>query len=297
MQQFYPPSLGGSKISSLLPNVARPQNLRSPFFDSAEKRFFETRRRRRRSISAGMNDEIEHRVQEMAAKRPHADESGEYNDLDDAIAKLSILDRALKIVADIDQAQNPKHKTDFAKMTADLKKLGEIVAQNMANTATSSPPPAQRLASDENLQKRCKILSKSMEQRCLREPVNPLATLFKRDREDKAKKPTGPIKKLMAKVKENQRSKRSIAELYNDVMSNDIPLKPNSRGLFGEAKPIRIPFVKTPYVRRTEKPMHEKVINSAQTQVPKFVRAVKTTVDQIMETVAKHVTGWWYTLS
>lgn len=294
LQQFYPPSLVGSKISSLLPNVARPQNIRSPFFDSAEKRFFETRRRRRRSINADMNDEIEQRVQEMAAKHPQAEGSGEYNDLDDAIGQLSILDRALKIVADIDQTQNPKQKTNFEKMTADLKKLGEMVAQNMANTLTSTPPPpTPSTTSDDNLQKRCRILSRSMEQRCLREPAKPLAALFKRDHEDKTKKPTGPIKKLLAKVKETQRSKRSISELYDGVMSNDIQLNEISRGLFGDAKPIEIEFVKKPHVRRTEKPMHEKLYNSAQEQMPTFLRVVKSTVNDLMDTVTKHVAGWW----
>lgn len=297
LEKYYQPPLGNSKISSLLPNVARFQSAPSPFFDSAEKRFFETRRRRR-SIDAGMNEEIEERVQEMAAKRPHSEESGEYNDLDDAIDKLSILDRALKIVADIDPTRHPDQTTDLAKITADLKKLGEIVAKNMGKVPSSTPSTA-RTTDDENLQKRCKILSKSLEQRCLREPVNPLVTFFKRDNEDKAKKPTGPIKKLLAKVKEIQRPKRSIGYSNEEILVNDIRLNEIQTELFGEPKPKGIEFVKTPYVRRGDILVAEKTKKSdlPQEPVPKILRAVKTTVNRLLDSVARHVASLWHALS
>lgn len=294
MQKFYPPSLGGSKISSLLPNVARPQNLRSPFFDSAEKRFFETRRRRRRSIATDMNDEIEQRLQEMTDKHPQSEESGEYNDLDDAISKLSILDRALKIVGDFDHTQNPPQKLDFSKVSADLKRLGEIVAQSVGNASPATTPSPM---TDDNLQKRCKILSKSLEQRCMHESTKPLAVLFKRDQEDKAKKPTGPFKKLLNKVKENQRAKRSVGDAYDEITSNAIHLNEIPNELFGEAKEIGNDFVKRPYVHRstttTEKPIHEHLYDTAQEHMPKLLGAVKSTVNQIMDTVTKQVAGWW----
>lgn len=297
LQKYYQPPLGNAKISSLLPNVARSQNILSPFFDSAEKRFFETRRRRR-SIDAGMNEEIEERVQEMAAKRPHSKESGEYNDLDDAIDKLSILDRALKIVADIDPTRHPDQNTDLAKIAADLKRLGEIVTKNMGNVPSSTPPTV-RTTDDENIQKRCKILSKSLEQRCLREQINPLVALFKHENEDKAKKSTGPIKKLLAKVKEIQRHKRSIGYSDDEILANDIRLNDIQTELFGEAKPKGINFVKTPYVRRQDNRVPEKKSKSdlPQEPVPKILRAVKTTVNRLLDSVARHVVSLWHALS
>lgn len=294
MQKFYPPSISSTKISSLLPNVARPQPIRSPFFDSAEKRFFETRRRRRRSINAHMNDEIEQRVQNMAGKRMEPRDSGEYNNLDDAIGKLSILDRALKIVAEMDRKtdQGSKQQTDLEKITAELKKLGEFVAQS----ASSLSPPSAAAAAvtpDENTQKRCKILSKSMEQRCLREPALPVLGLFKRENEDKAKKPTGPIKKLLAKVKENQRHKRSISDSLDEIMSNNIHLNEIPRELFGETRPIEVKFVKKPYERKEEKPLLKKVYDSAIEPVPEMLRAVKKTVNKLVDSVTQQVYGFW----
>lgn len=293
LQKFYPPSLGGSsKISSLLPNVARPQNIRSPFFDSAERRFFETRRRRRRSIKLDMNDEIEQRVQQMAAKHSHAKESGEDNDLDDAIDKLSILDRALKIVTDFDRKQNSKQKTDFTRITEDLTKLSQMVAQRLDNVSSQTPRPTN----DDNLQKRCKILSKSMEQRCLSEPVIPLMALFKHENEDKAKKPTGPIKKLLAKVKENQRHKRSIAEPIDNILSNEIRLNEIPLESFGEKKPIGINFVKAKYVPRENRSAQEKLNDSPKERVPKVLRIVCATVNQVVDTVVKHLASFWQAL-
>lgn len=295
LQKFYAPSIGTSKISSMLSNVARPQNIQSPFFDSAERRFFETRRRRRRSIDARMNDEIEKRIQQVSSgQHPNAKDSADYNDLDDAIEKLSVLERALKIVTEIDHKQNPSQQTDFSKMVADLEKLGDIVAQNIGNT------PKPFTAADDNLQqKRCKILSKSMEQRCLREPSNPIVAFFKREMsEDKTKKPTGPLKKLLATVKENQRHKRSLADVIERIeakKANDIHLNEISRDLFSEAKPIGIGFMKKPYARRDAKPMHEKIYNSVsdktQEYMPKFFRVVKRSVNQVLDTITSHLSG------
>lgn len=278
LQKFYPPA---SKISSLLMNVARPQNFRSPFFDSTE-----TRRRRRRSIDAEMNEEIERRVKELGVKRPQAKDSGEYNNLDSAIEKLSILDRALKIVAEMDRSEHRESETDFGKISTELKKLGEIVAQNAGSAALLPPPPST--SNDIELHKQCKIMSKSMEQRCLREPARPFVTLMKHVTDTTAKKVAGPIKKLLSRVQANQRNKRSADEviLENDIRLNEIPTE-----IFGDVKVAD--FVKMPYVRIEEKPAPKGLIEE---ELPKILNAIKGTFDRLVTTATDQMTTWWSNL-
>lgn len=186
--------LSAKPIAAYLPNVAVQGQ-------PAEHVFFESRRRRR-SIDSKMNDEIEKRVQQNELK--HELRLGENLD------QIELLDKMLRMMDDVNRSQNGVFKIGSGLLSSPKSMLSSRKSDESEN----------------NITKKCKVLSMAMEQQCLQTDVKTPKTLFKRSL-DYTRPAAGPLKKLLARFKESVQEKplkfrirRSIDE--NETNENDI---------------------------------------------------------------------------
>lgn len=310
LHKYYAPTIGNKnrhvKISSMLPNVAHSQKAANPLFaDSEERIFFETRRRRKRAIDAKMNDEIEKKIQHNTAQSNlHADVFDEY--LEDTVDKINLLDRILKIVGSIENNQDVKSNNNFNKFSNDIKKLEDFIYQNQKEPKRQTRP---KMPSNE-IQKKCKVLSMSLEQQCLQNEPMQNRAIFKRNIkigiEEKSKKPSGIVKKILTQTKlgtdkRSMRQRRSVSpfevdEIHLNEILNEIPKE------FNEVAVVQH-FLKSPVAKADKESvskvaeMSPKAMKNNQEYVPKFLEVMKSSVDRVLDIVTRHVSGWWQSIS
>lgn len=134
---------------------------------------------------------------------------------------------------------------------------------------------------------RCKIVSKSLEQRCL-ENIPYVSEQKRVIPESKAKKSGEPIKKWLVKPQPkpeaSKRQKRSILSSGSDeIFDNEL-----KREMFDDLQALHA--LKVPYLTKEErKPMHERIYDSVSEGLPGIVRTVERTLGSIVNTVKSQV--------
>lgn len=282
LQQYYWQAVNqqAPKISSMLPNVgAFPQQNKQYVSDDGEHVLFESaRRRRRRAITSKMNEEIEKRVQlnenvPLNVEPAAVDES------------MDLLEKLILVIESIENNNGIDAQTNFKKLEEILKKSGQ--------------------SSDDSTQRSCKVLSKAVEQQCIDAKNEPQQPLLKRFfNENKVKKPNGPIKKLVDKVKSdvkklNGRVKRS-ANIESHI--NAIPKHHESDGNSFELWNI----IKNPLKPLTQN--HENVPNEAKIEAAfddatiklteenkgalKILKEVESSFHNILRSITKQFAHW-----
>lgn len=295
LQQFYLDK--PSEISSILPNAG------GLYQDSRDQAFFETRRRRR-SVDLKMNDEIEQKLQKVTAQ--NLDNAGDFEDyvhLEDALDRATLLDRLIGLVQNIEKNQNIKSLRGFNKLNDNIRILEDIFSNGAEQRLQRLKSKSQSKLDDNEIKRKCRVMSLSMEQQCLRDETLQKRTLQKReakvDREDKLKKKTlKPLKKPFVGVKEklgkkSNRQKRSIpwnTQFYesDDKMSNMIP-KEVIKDIDLAVKTV----LDTDGIVRT---VH-KENNSVTNHIPRFMKVIADTVQSLMSTVTSKVSNWWQMMS
>lgn len=329
LQQYYvagPPQ--SAPISTYLTNADGYQGHQ---YDSDEAGFFSSKRRRR-SIDDDdkMNDEIEHKVQKLHDKMVHDDEDANEDELlSRAVDKINLLDKMLEIVDHIDRHQSD-HST-YDKLSEEIKELEAFLYHRTSKAPLKANLPNRKWKWTPNeIRRKCKVMSTSLEQKCLREEEQFEKYMFKReakyDHEDKTKKPIGEVlKKLFPKttaLRNRLREKRNA--IFKTTSIEDDLDHPNyiERELHEESG-SGIPIIKTIMLRASNslseetKNAPQPIVNKwkpyeveealAQTDVPasnttsahmpRIMKTFNGYVDKVMDIVNKYVFESWKMLS
>lgn len=288
-------------IAAFLPNVAQIQSIQPD-----ENAFFESKRRRRRAIDSKMNEEIEKRVQ-----RGDTGAMQHENQLGEAFGQVEFLDKILRLIDDLERNQNSVLRGGNG---IGLRKM---LAIRRAEASENGSP------------KKCKILSMAMEKQCLETESQP-KTLFKRAIENKRnKKPNGPLKKLIAKIKETAekplqfRSRRSVKDIDESMQSNEnsinsilkeynsedveymprkMPVLHNyARVTKSETIPTSTPrtttTTTTTAATTTTTEVNVRGASKTKEHVKKLWQAIKGSADSISNLVARQIGSVWYSFS
>lgn len=259
-------------ITAFLPNVAQLPNLQPD-----EHILFESKRRRR-AIDSKMNDEIERRVRRgKIAKNDQTNEHGE------------LLEKLMRLLDDLELSH-----------AYDVSKSGNGIAKRFRSGKTMS------IESD--VLKKCKVVSMAMEKQCLEDESQP-KTLFKRAIESKLTKSSGPLKKFLAKIKDTVdkplkfRTRRSTNDIDEPIHSDENKINTISKEL--NDKDINVPRknvyqkhqheMKQP-ITSTETPTTEEKVRP-DIHNPKVLRAIGDSMNNIMNTFARHIAQVWDALT
>lgn len=282
-----------SKISAILPNASPPQIIQLPEED--EHVFFESKRRRR-SIDTKMNDNIDNHLQETLAT-PKQD-----TDVD----QVELLNKMIRLVDDLERKQSKIFNEQLIKYGGGIRKI--LANREIERTGNDTP-------------KKCKVLSMAMENQCL-QTENQEKSIFKRAAESKQKKRTGPMKKLIAKLKDSVekpfrfRNRRSIDGLTEQINSeeNDINVIQKVLNEEQEFIPRKNVYNRRRYNLRSSTTIATSIASGTSTtkppttaeqdsgkladhKVPKFLRNMKGCINNITSSVVQQVGRWWLALS
>lgn len=228
-----------------------------------------------------MNEEIERRVQLNS-------NNNQMNG--DPADKIDILDKLLEIVESIERNNGVG--------TQAVRQLEQLLKETPLET--NEP---KGVDSDSSAQKKCKILSKAIEQQCMEsenEMPKPIFPRVKVLNEIKGKKPTGPLKKLVAKVKSdvnklNLRSKRSAhTDDNDDSAANTIQKIFNHENSLELWNTKRVPLQRLLETNADETKSEEDDDPMAEERkaIPKFLQYMTSSVDKVMTSVTRQITQW-----
>lgn len=289
------------QISALLPNAVHPaQTIKLPRED--DHVFFESKRRRRRSIDSKMDGNIENHLQKtLATSKQHTD-----------IDEVELLDQMIRLVDNLERKNSQANQSG-----GEIRKM--LANRRIEITANDTP-------------KKCKVLSLAMEKQCL-QTENREKSIFKRATENKRKKSTGPVKKLFAKIKDSVekpfqfRHRRSIHISTEQINSeenaiNAIPKELNEETEHAPRKNVSnrkrnylisststtsatstisaTSTTSTTSSTSTTKPStntEQENGKMAGGQVPKFLRNMKGCINNITNSVVRQVGRWWIAFS
>lgn len=296
LQQFYV-----DKPSQILSNAGN-----ALYQDSRDQAFFETRRRRRRSVDQEMNEEIEKKIQKATTTGHNEGGYGDYEHFEDTIDQFNLLDRLIGLVQNIEKNQDLKSFQSVNKLNADIRNLEDFFnhrARTPLQRLQRFKPTFQSNLNDNEVQRKCKILSMSMEQQCLRDEQLQKRTLQKReakfDKEDKLKKRTEPLKKPVVAdkekaIKKSNRQERSVSwntkfhENDNEI-SNMIPKEIVKEIDLG----VKTVLDTDGIVRTIQRENSPKLTQ----HIPKFMKVITDSVESLMKTVTSKVSSWWEMMS
>lgn len=351
LQQYYVPvqknNNNNLRISNFLPNVANIQP-QSSFTNLGESDFFESKKRRRRSIDDRMNDEIEAKLQQQQPKNDFVDvmkkmdlfnslievvsniqrnktsdeietilqqQQSKHDIVDYVMKKMDLLYSLIEIAGNVDHNQKRDSFNRLSKLANDAKKLGTLVHNQQTLLSPFYTKESGKLNA---LKKKSDDLSISGYLDELRQEDKSMVKerLFKRDlkrsRNNKNKKPSGDSKKVFLKTKSNEkkqsrRGRRSV--LSFDSSENYINMIPKEMN----EELSKLMLEKKPFIRleKKEEPLHVQIYNSlmkvpdmaketlnmATPYVPKFLKAIRSSVDNFMDMMTTHVSDWWESMS
>lgn len=285
----------------------QPMHVQTPD-DNVEHVFFESRRRRRRAIDSRMNEEIEERIQSMNSLQspPTRNELQFAQDVD----RLEFIEKIARLFDDIDRNQNTMHKTGSG--------LRQLLSSRRSNSFENDVP------------KKCKVLSMAMEQQCLQSDDTESRPIFKRAAGGAVlKRPMGVLKKIVEKVRSNVktpfkklREKRSInydSDEFDNDYTNSIDANAILKELDNEyyapkkfiyetqfypksavtstttAAPTTAPTTTTTTQRAKVVETESDADDAGQTvpQVRKMLRTVNNHVNKFVNSVLGHVGSLW----
>lgn len=281
--------------------------------------------RRRRSIDATMNDQIESRLKKLsdkhvAAKAEVSRDDVEMQDyINNAVDKVNLLDKMLQIVDQLDRTKYDNSDAKYHKLSAEIKQLESFIFRKIPQIEKQFPTPQNRL-SPADIRRKCKVMATALEQKCMRDEEQFEKTLFKREvqhaTEDKTQKQK-PLQKIVKKLfpktaaaiaekkmkKQHQlREKRSaVAKLDSndgdDIESNhiekawgeDVPvIKPTfiQRENWSPLSPYRIEDADTEYYHEPEQ--QQKTAEEEVNYVKKAYERIRT---QHIPSLVRSVSG------
>lgn len=275
-----------SKATTFLPSVGQAINIQSP--QEEEHVFFESkRRRRRRAIDSRMNEEIERRLQ-----RDSSTTEADFR-LSRAIdqSQQELLDKMLKMIENLE-----RHENNIHKIAGGMRKV----------------PAYERDDKYENdVPKKCKVLSMTMEQQCLQAETQ-TKSLFKRAVQNK--RSTGPLVKIFEIIKDTVerplklRSKRSIIDMAERRNSNENSINAISK----EWNNVKVPRksiyqshrydssnarIKTTTQTTTTTTEDTEPSSDTESKMKKILRKMDGMVKRVTNSVARHLGNWWFALS
>lgn len=326
-------------------------------FDMDGDGFFVSKRKRR-SINAHLNDEIEDKVNSLTKTGDNKGEVvDEYVDFFNKNGnKINLLDKITKIIESLEKIDDlGKHK-NIEKLNSDIKELENFLFKRNSKFGVLLP---KNRATQKEIRRKCKILSVNLEQQCLKENDFYPSRLISRDAkhatDHKAKKMSSLKNSFPAKKSDNRqnRARRDavyvsssweaddrdniiVKELYkanefHDFVPSISFRKPVSVGnavdqtkgdpnefiehvsvlqslpesytqdnvmqIAAEQRPVPT----FPIDTNVEGTIIEKDIDENQEgkeyQTPRFMKKISRSVQDWMNIVEKHVSGWWHILS
>lgn len=291
-----PPAAQNVVVQSLGPAMIHPMNVQPD--DNVEHVFFESRRRRRRAIDSRMNEEIEERIQNNVAMQPPPTK----NELQfgQNVDQIEFIEKMARLFDDIERSQNSMYKSGSG--------IRKVLSSKRSSSLENDVP------------KKCKVLSMAMEQQCLQSDESESRPIFKRNAGNMMKRPMGVLKKIVEKVKSNVktpfkrlREKRSIDYSSNEldnVNANSIDANIILKELDAEDKPRKFIYERrfypkstvtsttvTPTTQQTKSMENESVADDAEITVPqvrKLLRNVNSHVNKFVNSVLTHVGSLWF---
>lgn len=202
-----------------------PSNKLMPIrhFDLDDDGFFVTRRKRR-SINAELNDEIENKLKNLKKAGEHkGEEVEEYIDfLNKNGSKINLLERITKIIESIEKIDDIGKHNNIEKLNSDIKDLENFLFRK--NSKFGVLIPKNRVTQKE-VRRKCKILSVNLEQQCLKENDFYPSRLINRDAnsDHKAKKVSTLKNAFPAKKSDNiNRIRRDAVYLPSSWEDDDV---------------------------------------------------------------------------
>lgn len=350
-----------SKLSTMyLSDVDRTSttNMHVPklHFDMDDDGFFVSKRKRR-SIDAHLNDEIENKVMNnmnRASTNAGGDEMEQFVEfLNKNGSKINLLEKITKIMESLEKIDDiGKHK-NIEKLNAEIKELENFLL--LRNFKFGVLKPKNRVTQKE-IRRKCKILSVNLEQQCLKENDFYPSRLINRDAKQSSYYNTNKISALKkvfpVKTTENlnrirrntvyesssweadDRNNMIVKEMYTTNEFNDfVPAVSYKKTILIDdqsnapkeehIEPISVlqnlpdsyipnnvmqvnayqPPVSTFTVdtnfddgRIIEKDIDDDQV-AKEYQTPKFMKTISKSVQDWMNIVEKHVSGWWHIIS
>lgn len=351
-----------SKLSAIYMNDGdrmSSTNIRLPMrhVDMDDDGFFVSKRKRR-SISAGLNDEIENKLNNL--KKAGNNNVGE--ELDDGYVdflnknggKINLLEKITKIIESLEKIDDIGKYNNIEKLNSEIKELENFLFKRSSKFGLLKP---KNRVTQKEIRRKCKILSVNLEQQCLKEndfyPSRLLSRDAKQTSDFKAMK-MPPLKNAFpAKKSDNSNRVRRNAAYETsssweaDDRANMIVKEMYSTNEFNDFVPS-VSFKKT--VRVADQPNEEKdeyiervavlqnlpesfspnnvmqisaeqhrpvptfsidtgldgrVIEkdidndqeAKEYQTPRFMKKISKSVQDWMNIVEKHVSGWWHIIS
>lgn len=328
-----------------------PSNLNIPIrhYDMNDDGFFVSKRKRR-SINANLNDEIENKLNILK----NGEEVEEYAEiLNKNGSKINILEKITKIIESLEKIEDLGKYSNIEKLNSEIKELENFLFRRTSKFGVLKPK--NRVAQKE-IRRKCKILSVNLEQQCLKENDFHPSLLINRDAKhasDQKAKKISTLKNVFSEKKSDNlnrirrdavyvsspswentdRDNMIIKELYKANEFNDFvpsisfdkpasvqnPLNeekkeyieqvsvlqklPNSfsQNIVTEVATEQHPVSSISVDTNLEGQIIEKDINEnrevKEYQTPRFMKKISRSVQEWMNAVEKHVSGWWNIMS
>lgn len=284
---------------------------------------FFTSKRRRRSVNPKMNDEIEAKLTQLdnaeLNNNKYHDEVNGY--IFRSVDKINLLEKMLQIVNFIHESDVSHPSGTYSKLSDEIKELESIIYRQIPQ-AKDHTEKVSRQWTPNDLRKKCKVMATSLEQKCLRDEQAFEKNLFKREAkiisEDKAKKSLRDIAQKLfprrAAMEKKLREKRNIIykapAFEEDFLSSNYIHKTMSNENIPDTIMIqsdkgndieKIPelelssFESEPRMQGLAQ-IH-RAPDSDENHLPPVLHTVNGFVNKVMNTVNRHVSGWWRMLS
>ncbi|KAJ6634250.1 Heparanase [Pseudolycoriella hygida] len=152
----------GDRASSINVNLPTRQ------YDMDEDGFFVSKRKKR-SISSNLNDEIENKVNNLKKEKVtnNKEVADEYEDvLSKTGDKIHFLEKITKIVESLEKIDDIGKYKNIDKLTSDIKELENFLLKKNAKLGVLKPKTKN---TRKEIRRKCKILSVNLEHQCLKE--------------------------------------------------------------------------------------------------------------------------------
>lgn len=262
--------------------------------DNVEHVFFESRRRRRRAIDSRMNDEIEERIQNAIEKSTKSEQSARnYRQQSDQVDN-EFFEKIARLIDDFEQ-----NRSSMLKNTGLRRRFAMRRSSSLEN----------------DVPKKCKVLSMAMEQQCLQSDDSESRPIFKRAAGSTLQRPLSVFKKIVEKVKSNVqtpfkklREKRSIDYSLNEIddenLNSIVPKVLKAEDVENTPKKFiherryspksSLTSTTTQQTRTSKNDAKDAAEQSDQkTEVRKLLRTVNSHVNRFVNSVLGHVGSLW----